>query len=124
MPETTKKYDLEERVEKFGESVIDLCKSVKITIISEPIIKQLIKSATSMGANYSEANGASSRRDFSNKISICKKESQETRHWLRMFVRYYQDNKLQVKPLQEECRQLIMIFATIQKKSSLKIENK
>lgn len=77
-----------------------------------------------MGANYSEANGASSRRDFSNKISICKKESQETRHWLRMFVRYYQDNKLQVKPLQEECRQLIMIFATIQKKSSLKIENK
>jgi len=122
MSEVTKKYDLEERVEKFGESIIDLCKSARLTVVSEPIIRQLIKSATSMGANYQEANGASSRRDFCNKISICKKESQETRHWLRMFVRYYQDKAATVQPLQEECRQLIMIFATIYKKSSLKIK--
>ena len=80
MTENSNKYDLEERTEKFGEEVIDVCKSLRANLISEPIIKQLVRSATSIGANYSEANGASSKKDFRNKIAICKKESQETRH--------------------------------------------
>lgn len=79
-----KKYDLKERTGKFGENIIILCKSIKITDYNRSITIQLIKSGTSVGANYMEANGASSKKDFKNKIHICKKEIQETKHWLRM----------------------------------------
>ncbi len=69
------KYDLEERTAKFGEDVIGFCKVVKQDAITRPIISQLVRSGTSIGANYMEANAASSKRDFRNKIYICKKEA-------------------------------------------------
>jgi four helix bundle protein len=61
------KYDLEERVANFGEVIIGFAKSLQPNIINKPLISQLIKSATSIGANYMEANQASSKRDFRNK---------------------------------------------------------
>lgn len=67
------KYDLEERTALFGEKVIELCKTAPKNDVTKPIIGQLVKSGTSMGANYCEANGASSKKDFKNKIFICKK---------------------------------------------------
>ncbi len=79
MIQTERKYDLEERTALFGESVIRLCRKIKQDNIVSPIINQLVRSATSVGANYMEANGASSKRDFINKIFICKKELQETK---------------------------------------------
>jgi len=82
-----REYDLEEKLEVFGEAIIDLVKKTPKNILTAPILDQLIKSGTSMGANYMEANGASSRQDFRNKIYICKKESKETMHWLRMLAR-------------------------------------
>ena len=72
MNQSTNKYDLEERTAKFGEKVIELCKSLKQDSISTPIIRQFVRSSTSIGANYMEANGASSKKDFRNKIHICK----------------------------------------------------
>ena len=57
-------YDLEERTAKFGENIIDLCKKVPKSVINIPIIDQLIRAGTSMGANYAEANGASSKKGF------------------------------------------------------------
>jgi len=60
------KYDLEERTLKFAESIIGLCKKVPQNPITLPIISQLIRAATSIGANYAEANGASSKKDFKN----------------------------------------------------------
>src|SRR3989344_7144665 len=69
------KYDLEERTAKFGEEIIRLCRTTKKDIITIPLINQIIRSATSIGANYMEANGASSKKDFRNKIFICKKEA-------------------------------------------------
>lgn len=108
-------HDLEERTAKFGEEVILLCKSIKHDLITTPIISQLIRSATSIGANYNEANNASSRRDFANKIFISKKEAQETKHWLRMLSTAVDDtevtNKLRV--LWQECQELTMIFQKI-----------
>ncbi|MDH4329998.1 MAG: four helix bundle protein [Candidatus Moranbacteria bacterium] len=68
-------YDLEERTAVFGEDVIILCKKISKNEITKPLISQIIRSATSVGANYLEANGASSKKDFRNKIFICKKES-------------------------------------------------
>ena len=71
------KYDLEERTALFGEEIIKLCRTTKNDSLSSPILNQLIRAGTSVGANYMEANGASSRKDFRNKIFICKKEAQE-----------------------------------------------
>jgi len=55
-------------------------------IINNPLISQIVRSATSIGANYHEANGASSGKDFKNKIYICKKEAKETKYWLQIIA--------------------------------------
>lgn len=106
-------YNLEERTAKFGESVIKLCKNIKETTISKPLISQLIRSGTSIGANYMEANAASSRKDFTNKIFICKKETQETKHWLRMMKEYEKDEQNDIIRLWKEAQELTMIFQKI-----------
>ena len=59
-------YDLEERTAKFGEDVLRLCVKLPRNDLTKPLINQLIRSATSIGANYMEANGASSKKDFRN----------------------------------------------------------
>ena len=74
------KYDLEERTAVFGENIIDLAKILNKDAITKPLISQIVKSATSIGANYMEANQASSKKDFRNKIKIAVKESSETKH--------------------------------------------
>jgi four helix bundle protein len=108
-----KVYDLEERTAKFGENIIKLCKQVKKDTISAPLISQLIKSATSVGANYCEANGASSKKDFRNKIHICKKEAQETKHWLRMLSTAAPEKADEARKLWKEAQELSMILGKI-----------
>jgi len=116
-------YDLEERTAIFGQNIISLCKSIKVNNISGPLINQIIRSGTSIGANYMEANAASSKKDFINKISMCKKECQETKHWLRMLEFY--DNQLSpMQDLKQECGELVLIFGRIISSSrSTKFEN-
>src|SRR3954464_9101839 len=82
----TRPFDLEERTARFGEDVIGFCKRLPQTVITEPLIRQIVKSATSVGANYCEADDAVSKKEFRLKIGTCKKESRETKHWLRMIV--------------------------------------
>lgn len=114
-------YDLEERTARFGENIIGFCKEVKENTITKPIISQIIRSGTSIGANYMEANGASSKKDFRNKIFICKKEAQETKHWLRMLSVSNLEKKDKIRELWKECQELTLIFGKIV--SSLKIQN-
>ena len=106
-------YDLEERTAKFGEQIILFCKVLRRDVVVNPLINQLVRSATSIGANYMEANGASSRKDFINKIFICKKESQETKHWLRMIACYAPELKDRIRILWKEANELAMIFGKI-----------
>ena len=114
MVQTGRKYDLEEMTALFGESIIKLCRGIKQDNVVSPIISQLIRSATSVGANYMEANGASSKRDFVNKIFICKKELQETKHWLRMIDSAQSGAvSLGLEPIKKECQELIFIFTKI-----------
>lgn len=117
MPEfkNEKIYDLEERTAIFAENVILLCKGIVENTITRPIISQLIRAATSIGANYLETNGASSKKDFANKIYIYKKESQESRHWLRMLATCYPDKKNTIAKLWKEAHELSMIFHKISK---------
>jgi four helix bundle protein len=114
-------YDLEERTAKFGESIIKFCQNLKENTINRPLISQLIRSGTSVGANYMEANAAVSKKDFQNKISICKKESQETKHWLRMISNCCPEKKDELKTLWREAQELTMIFQKIT--SSLRKNN-
>jgi len=109
------KYDLEERTAKFGENIIVLCKKIPKTVVTTPIISQLVRSGTSIGANYSEANGASSKKDFKNKIFICKKEAIETKYWLRMLAKTDENFKKECQILWKETQELTLIFSKIAK---------
>ena len=77
-------YDLGERTARFAEAIIRFAKKIPQTPVTIPIITQLVKAGTSVGANYSEADAAVSKRDFRNKIGICRKEASESKFWLRM----------------------------------------
>jgi len=111
--EKNRSFDLEERTAKFGEDVINFCRSIELDTITKPIINQIIRSGTSVGANYCEANGASSKKDFKNKIHICKKEIQETKHWLRMISIAVPCKKHQARILWVEAQELTLIFGKI-----------
>lgn len=113
---SSRKYDLEERTAKLGEDIIRFCKKIPVTPITRPIITQLIKSGTSIGANYSEADDAESKKDFKHKIGICKKETRETKHFLRMAAVAVPTKKDDTKRLWQEAKELNLIFNSIYKK--------
>ncbi|HBV33571.1 TPA: four helix bundle protein [Patescibacteria group bacterium] len=113
-------YDLEERTAKFGTEVINLAKSIPQNSITSSIISQLIRSATSIGANYCEADDAESAKDFIHKLGICKKEAHETKHWLRMLVGAYPGGKESASKLWQEVKELHLIFNSIINKTKSK----
>lgn len=107
------KYDLEERTARFAEAIIDLCKKAPKNAITTSIISQLIRSGTSIGANYCEANGASSKKDFKNKIFICKKEAKETKYWLRILAKTLEGLREDCRKLWQEAQEFTLIFSKI-----------
>jgi len=119
--QSSNKYNLEERTAVFGEQIIKLCRTNRKDSLTMPILNQLIRSGTSVGANYMEANGASSKKDFTNKIFICKKEVQETKHWLRMLKSFSPEHAELIERLWKEAQELTLIFQKIG--STLKIRD-
>ncbi len=107
------KYDLAERTARFGEAILDFVKKLPQNLITRTLINQLIKSGTSIGANYCEADEASSKRDFQNKIFIAKKESKETKYWLRQIAHALPRFKNQARKLWQEAQELNLILAAI-----------
>lgn len=114
---TNKTYDLEERTAVFSENLIDVCKKASKNSVANPIIDQLIRSGTSIGANYCEANGASSKKDFRNKIFICKKEGKETMYWLRLLAKSSSELEADCRKLWKEAHELTLIFSKIANKT-------
>ena len=112
----TPKFDLEERTAKFGEDIIKFCKDLPKNDVTRPIINQLVKCGTSVGANYCEADDAESRKDFKHKIGICKKEARESKHFLRMAVIAVPEINSLARKLWVEAKELNLIFNTIYKK--------
>ncbi|MBI2623638.1 MAG: four helix bundle protein [Candidatus Liptonbacteria bacterium] len=106
-------YDLEERTAKFGEEVVVFARSLKIDPVNARILDQLIGAVGSTGANYCEAVEAESRKDFIHKISICKKEVREARHWLRLLARAHPERKAEILKFSKEAHELLLIFAKI-----------
>jgi four helix bundle protein len=113
MPNDKKKYDLEERTAQFAEAIIELVKTFHQDSINSPLISQIVRAATSIGANYMEADGAESKKDFQHKISICKKEAKETKHWLRMIARANPARQDECQKLSKEAQELSLIFSSI-----------
>lgn len=107
------KFDLEERTAKFGESIIEFAKHISVSPITSRLIPQLVAAATSVGANYCEADDAVSKKDFRHKIGICKKEARETKFFIRMIVKAVPELREQAKPLWQEAKELHLIFAKI-----------
>ena len=106
-------YNLEERTEKFGESIILFCQGLKNSSINSPLVTQIVRSATSIGANYCEANEASSKKDFYNKVFISKKEAHETKHWLRMLSIANPEQSADCRKLWKECQEIVLILSKI-----------
>jgi four helix bundle protein len=107
------KYDLEERTAVFGEMIIQFAKSIMRNPINNPLISQIVRSGTSIGANYMEADAAKTKKDFRYRISLCRKESKETKHWLRMIARANPTFLKKTRLLWKEAHELPLIFSAI-----------
>ena len=108
---TNKPIDLRDRTLAFSQSVIRLVKTLRKDAIAGPIINQLVRSSTSIGANFVEAKNASSKKDFRNKVFISKKEASESLYWLKLLEEF--TDSQEVKDLQSECQELILILQKI-----------
>jgi four helix bundle protein len=108
-----KQRAFEERIAQFAEKVVGLCKISVQDTVTRPIITQIVRSSTSVGANYMEANCASSRKDFANKIAICAKESRESKYWARMMRTAVNSNSEQWEWVERESLEFTLIFHKI-----------
>ena len=114
------KYDLEERTAKFGGNIIEFTKKIPQNPITISLISQLVRSGTSVGSNYCEADCAESKKDFEHKLGICKKESKESKHWLRMISMAVPELRDKARILWKESNELNLIFSAIVNKSRAK----
>ncbi len=109
-------FDLEERTAQFGEAIIRFCKKVPRSSENNRLIDQLVGCATSIGANYCEANEGVSKKDFRNTIGRCVKESKETKFFLRMIAASEPKLAADARSLYREAKELHLIFASIYRK--------
>ncbi len=109
-------YDLEERTLKFAQQVIKFSGELVRTIPHCEIVRQLVRAAGSVGANYIEANEAISHKEFRLKINTCKKEAKEARYWLKLLTLSLDWENFEQSRLIQECTELMRIFGAILKK--------
>ena len=93
--------------------MVKFAKDMPKNEVTRPIITQLVKCGTSVGANYCEADDAESGRDFKHKIGICKKEAREAKHFLRMAAVALPEMKDRARKLWQEAKELNLIFNKI-----------
>ncbi|MBN1819283.1 MAG: four helix bundle protein [Prolixibacteraceae bacterium] len=110
--------DLEKRTLNFAVDIIKLSSQLSVSIESKVIRNQITKSATSIGANYREANRARSKADFKNRIKICESEASETQYWIEIIQNMNWINMEDIDNIFKESGELLAIFSTISKKLS------
>lgn len=98
---------------KFSKDIIRAVGTIKQDSISRPLISQLVRSATSIGANLSEATFGASRKDFINKITIALKEARETIYWIELIGSAGYINSPEATALKEEVMIINKILSTI-----------
>ncbi|MDQ8205606.1 four helix bundle protein [Pelagicoccus sp. SDUM812003] len=112
--------DLKKRTKHFALDTIELCTRISKTTSGQILSKQLIRSATSIGANYREADMAHSKADFAAKISICLKEASETTYWLELLAESDLGPRDKLNALHDESIELTKILFTIRKNAKEK----
>ena len=117
-------YDLEERTTRFAESIIDFLKRVPLGPRTDRLVDQLTGCATSIGANYGEADDALSRKDFIKIIGVCRKESRETKFFLRLLARACPELAPSARALWQEACQLHLIFSRIRRTAQNNLSTK
>jgi four helix bundle protein len=119
MTETSisKGYDLEDRTQKFAKETMEFINLVPKTLANIEIVKQLIRSAGSVGANYIEANEALSKKDFIVRVKICRKEAKESKYWLALLQLEQEELDKKRRILGNEVTELMKIFGAIIEKS-------
>ena len=105
-------YDIRERSFQFAVRVIRGVRHLPNDAASRVVVHQLVKAATSVGANVEEADGAESKRDFVHKLSIARKETRESRYWLRI-IRASLSDHAEWAPLQQESEEIARILSAI-----------
>ena len=114
--------DLRERTKVFSLRIIKLFTSLPKTEEASVLGKQVLRSGTSVGANYREAQRARSKAEFIAKIGDCLKELDETDYWLELLVDSGIVPSAKLAPLRDECDQLLAIFTTISRRAKAKDE--
>lgn len=109
----TKLRNLEERTLKFSKDIVNLCRKLKKDMISLELIKQCIRSACSVGANYREANEKLSKKDFIHRIRIARKEAKETTYWLELIKEASLEFANEIDLLIKESEELRNILSAI-----------
>ena len=112
----SKQYDLEDRTLKFAKEVIEFVNILPKTMANTEIMKQIIRSSGSVGANYIEANEALSKKDFAMRVKICRKEAKESRYWLMLIEAKGEDTDKRRQILINEATELMKIFIAILEK--------
>ncbi len=107
----SKHYDLEERTFEFAKRVIEFTKKLPKTMANIEI------ASGSVGANYIEANEALSKKDFALRIKICRKESKESRYWLKLVEIKDNNDETERELLIKEASEFIKIFSKILEKT-------
>lgn len=112
--------DLRERTKAFALRVIKMFVVLPRTEEARVLGRQVIRSGTSVGANYREAFRARSKAEFVSKLGGCLKELEETAYWLELLAESGILPSDRLAPLQDECNQLTAIFTSITKRSKEK----
>lgn len=110
-------FDLEERTLEFGKKIITICQKLPKNIINQKLIAQIIRSGTSPGSNYREANESDTKKDFKYKIGLCRKESKETSYWLKLLIHANPSFTKDLEEILIESIELRKIFSAIAMKS-------
>ena len=108
--------DLEQRTKQFALAIIKFVSSLPRSRDADILGRQLLRSATSIGANYREANRGVSRADFANKIGTVQKEAAESQYWIELLLESDIGAKIRAQDLHRESTELLAIFTSIGKK--------
>lgn len=117
--QNSKRYDLEDRTLEYSKRIIRMCEALpkNKNNINYRLSDQCLRSGTSMGANYREANETETKKDFQFRIRICRKEGKETIYWLKLIIDANIEYNKRIEPLLKETEELVKIFAAILEKT-------
>lgn len=114
--------DLKQRTKKFALDVMAFINTLEYNMVTKNLGNQLLRSATSVSANYRAACRGRSKADFISKLGICEEEADESQHWLELFIESGIKSNPTTLRLKNEAHELTAIFAASIKTSRLKIQ--